>query len=359
MKPTGLRNEGEGADYLVIGPAQFLDLVEPLLELRREQGLRAKAVPIEGVYDDFGFGETRPEAVQNFIAYAYHHWPEPSPRYVLLVGDGSHDFKNYLQTGVENHVPPLMVRTSYIWTASDPTMAAVNGDDLLPDVALGRLPAADRGELRAMVGKILAFERGQANLESTLYLLTDNPDAAGDFEANAQEIARGVLSGRNVQQIHLGELGRQSTRTRIFEAFDQGASLVSYIGHGAIHLWANENIFNIWDVPSLAPQSQQPLFITMNCLNGYFHFPYFNSLAEELVKAESKGAIAAFAPSGFSLDSPAHVFHKSLLNELFNGGHARLGDAVLAAQAAYVESGAFPELLSIYHLLGDPALMIK
>ena len=24
----------------------------------------------------------------------------------------------------------------------------------------------------------------------------------------------------------------------------------------------------------------------MNCLNGYFHFPYFNSLAEELLKAE-------------------------------------------------------------------------
>jgi len=32
-----------------------------------------------------------------------------------------------------------------------------------------------------------------------------------------------------------------------------------------------------------------------------------------------------------------------------------LGDAVLAAQEAYAESGAFPELLGIYHLFGDPA----
>jgi len=36
-----------------------------------------------------------------------------------------------------------------------------------------------------------------------------------------------------------------------------------------------------------------------------------------------------------------------------------LGDAVLAGQAAYAETGAFPELLSIYHLLGDPALKLR
>ena len=40
----------------------------------------------------------------------------------------------------------------------------------------------------------------------------------------------------------------------------------------------------------------------MNCLNGYFHFPYFNSLSEELLKVEDKGIIAAFSPSGLSLD---------------------------------------------------------
>ncbi len=32
---------------------------------------------------------------------------------------------------------------------------------------------------------------------------------------------------------------------------------------------------------------------------------------------------------------------------------------ILAAQRAYAETGAFPELLSIYHLLGDPALKIN
>ena len=97
----------------------------------------------------------------------------------------------------------------------------------------------------------------------------------------------------------------------------------------------------------------------MNCLNGYFHFPYFNSLSEELLKAEGKGAIAAFSPSGLSLNEPAHLFHQALLTELVSGKHARLGDAVLSAQEAYAATGAFPELLSIYHVFGDPGLKLR
>ena len=128
---------------------------------------------------------------------------------------------------------------------------------------------------------------------------------------------------------------------------------------GGIHLWANENVLNVGDVASFSPQSHQPLLFTMSCLNGYFHFPYFDSLAETLVKAEGKGAVAAFSPSGLSVNEPAHRFHEALLDAVFNQAHQRLGDAVLAAQEDYAGSGAFPVLLSIHHLLGDPALLLR
>jgi hypothetical protein len=48
-----------------------------------------------------------------------------------------------------------------------------------------------------------------------------------------------------------------------------------------------------------------------------------------------------------------------LLEELVHGEHARLGDAVLAAQSAYADSGALPEMMAIYHLFGDPAMRIQ
>jgi hypothetical protein len=131
------------------------------------------------------------------------------------------------------------------------------------------------------------------------------------------------------------------------------------VGHGGIALWASENVFEGGDVSSLSPQPSQPIVMTMNCLNGYFHFPYFDALGEALVKARHKGAIAAFSPIGLSLNAPAHHFHRVLMAELTSGRHARLGDAVLAAQTSYAESGLLPELLSIYHLLGDPARQLR
>ena len=131
------------------------------------------------------------------------------------------------------------------------------------------------------------------------------------------------------------------------------------MGHGGAAVWASENVLNSWDTASLQAQSQQPLLVTMNCLNGYFVAPAYDALGEAFVKAPGRGAIAAFSPSGLSLDGPAHVLHRALVSEIARGGHARLGDAVLAAQRAYAEAGPMPELLDIYHLFGDPALRLR
>ena len=134
---------------------------------------------------------------------------------------------------------------------------------------------------------------------------------------------------------------------------------MSYVGHGSSGLWATEGILRSPDVAAFAPQPQQPLVLTMTCSNGYFVSPYNNSLSERLVLAPDKGAIAAFSPSGLSLDDAAHVYHRAVVSELESGNHDRLGDLVLAAQVQYAASGAFPELLDFYNLFGDPALTLR
>jgi hypothetical protein len=342
----------------MLGPKAFVEAASGLLELRRQEGLRVLGVALEDVVSEFGFGETHPEAIRDFLAYAYHNW-KVAPRYVVLLGDATYDFKDYLGTGVVNQVPPMMVETTYLETASDPTYAAVNGDDLLPDLALGRLPASTLEELQQMIEKIIAWESAGNSMTGKAVLVSDNPDRAGDFVADAEHLATTVLRTKELEKIYLSNLGTAATRTAIQRAFDDGASLMNYIGHGGIHLWADENILNVWDVTNLEHQSKQPLLLTMNCLNGYFHFPYFNSLAEELLKARGKGSVAAFSPSGLSLNYAAHVFHQKMLEALLHGDHQRLGDAVLAAQAAYTNDGALPEMLTIYHLFGDPAMKIN
>ena len=122
-------------------------------------------------------GGTTAEAIREFVSYAYHYWRAPRLRYVLLLGDATYDFKDYLGTGVENQLPPLLVRTSYLWTASDPAFAAVHGTDVLPDLAIGRLPASSSSELSSMISKILDYERGAARRDGLFVLAADNADA--------------------------------------------------------------------------------------------------------------------------------------------------------------------------------------
>jgi hypothetical protein len=356
---SSLRSTRNRADYLLLAPQAFLAAAEPLLDLRSQQGLAVKAAALEEVYQDFGHGEATPRAIRDFIAYAYHFWQSPSPRYVLLLGDASYDYKDVLQSGASNPVPPLLVKTSFLWTASDSAYAAVNGEDLLPDLALGRLPAASVSEAEALVEKIIAFESSGFSLAAgPAVLIADNPDLGGDFESSARQVAPLLAPSHTVEPIFLRELGG-ATRPTIVAALDRGAALVSYLGHGGIAVWASENVFNNQDVATLSPQRRQPLLLTMDCLNGYFHFPFLNALAEELLKAPGKGSIASFAPSGLSLHGPADLFHQALIREITSGQHERLGDAVFAAQADFAQTGAFPELLSIYNLLGDPALRIR
>jgi hypothetical protein len=354
---SDLRGTDNQADYLLVAPRAFLAAAEPLLERRRGQGLRARAVAFEEIAEAFGYGEPSAAALRGFLAYAYHSWARPSPHYVVLLGDASYDPRNWSGVSRPAPLPALWARTSYLWTVSDPLLAAVNGDDALPDLAIGRLPAATLEEARVLVEKLTAWEDSGQSLAGLATLVADNPDAAGDFEADAQDIASSFLGGRS-EVLRLGELGAE-TRPRILQALDEGRSFLSYAGHGGAAVWASENVWNSWDAASLQAQSRQPLVLTLNCLNGYFVAPAYDSLAESLIKAEGRGGIAAFSPSGLSLDGPAHQYHRALMAELTGGTHTRLGDAILAAQAAYARSGLMPELLSVYHLLGDPAMVIR
>ena len=356
--PSTLRDAENQADYLVIGPREFLGAAEPLLLRRESQGLTTRAVAFEEIAEVFGQGQPRAEAIRDFIAHAYHSWSRPSPRYVVLLGDSSYDPRRFLASSWASPLPALWAKTSYLWTVSDPGLAAVNGEDTIPDLAIGRLPAQTPEEAVALVSKVLAWEDSGQDLGGRAVLVADDPDVAGDFEADVADIRASYLAGRETQVLKLRELGA-GMQGAIRDAFDGGASLMSYVGHGGAAAWASELVWRSWDTPSLQAQSRQPVLLTLNCLNGYFGAPNFESLSEAMLKVEGRGAIAAFSPSGLSLDGPAHQLHRAVMAELVGGDHERLGDALLAAQKAYAQTGLMPELLAVYQLLGDPAMKVR
>ncbi len=208
--PLSTLKEGTNqADYLVIAPREFLEAAAPLLERRRSQGLVSRAVSFEEIASEFGKGQPSAEAIKAFLSYAYHSWQRPSPRYVLLLGDATYDPRRFVSTSWASPLPALWAKTSYLWTASDPALAAVNGEDLLPDMAIGRLPATTREQAEALVSKLLAWEDSGQGLSGNAVLVADNPDLGGDFEADVEDVRQSFLGSRSTDDAEGERAGRR------------------------------------------------------------------------------------------------------------------------------------------------------
>ena len=63
---------------------------------------------------------------------------------------------------------------------------------------------------------------------------------AGNFEADAEEIDSGLLADKRKEKIYLSRLGASAACYAVLDAFNYGASLMIYLGHGGVHIWVDE-----------------------------------------------------------------------------------------------------------------------
>ncbi|HID86568.1 MAG TPA: hypothetical protein EYP55_04210 [Anaerolineae bacterium] len=360
--PTDLRAPDRQADYIVITYPDFRQSLQPLVEWRQAQGLRVAVATIDQIYDEFSHGLADPTAIRDFLRYAHEHWAKPAPRYVLLVGDASYDYRDNLKAPHKNLVPTYLLDTHFVGeTASDNWFVRLD-DDGLPDMAIGRLPAKSAAEVKAIVDKIISYERSSTSggWRKRVLLVADDDDPA--FESISNDLARDCLaSDYQAIKVYLNAFADpEESRARIIEEINDGSLIISYIGHAALDVWAKERVFASEDIASLHNGEKLPFVVTMTCLDGYFHHPEADCLAEELLLAEGKGAIACFAPTSESLPSDQDVLVKALFQALFADDIPTLGEAIVRAKRSLPERGrGYEDLIETYTLLGDPALRLK
>jgi hypothetical protein len=355
-----LMDTDQWVDYLVIAPDALLEGAKALADYRQGCGLFTLVVRLQQIYDQFNYGMANPEAVKDFLAYAWHNWRHP-PRYVVRVGQGSFDYKDVKGTG-ETLMPPLMVSTPWGLFASENRLADVDGTgDGVPEMIMGLLPAGSNETLLAMVDKIRLYESTSGVWKNRVLMVADNPDGGGDFPAASDALAARVADGYTTESIDLGDLSLSSARQALFSGFDRGAFLVNYIGHAAVDRLAQEGLLTQTDVERMTNLDRLPILVGMTCVAGHFDIPGFDAIGESLVTKENGGAIAAWVPTGFSSNALANVLNHGLFSAIFDNNERVLGDAVLAAMNAYksqhAAGGQF--MLDIYTLIGDPALVLQ
>ncbi len=366
-----LRHPTEGADYLLIAHSDFISGVAPLAQLRRDQGLRVRVVDVQDVYDTFSGGLLDPEAIRDFIEYAYFNWPGSPPAYVLLAGDGTYDFMNYEGYGAKTLIPPYLANADPILgeTAADNRFVAVVGEDLMPDLHLGRLPVNTQTELTAMVNKIVAYELNPVAgpWRARSVFVADNPDQAGPFGAFSDSAAAALSPEMQVTKIYLGTTGFPTNQALLaqqatLQAFNQGAVFFNYVGHSSISSWAAEQLFGVNSLSQVRNGSYYPIMLPMTCLEGSYQNPRFAGVSESVVRMSNGGAVASWAPTGLGVATGHDYLHSAFYEAIFADGVWVLGQATTAAKLNLFVNARFPsgaprfhDLLDTYVLLGDPA----
>ncbi|MCS6825897.1 MAG: C25 family cysteine peptidase [Caldilinea sp.] len=312
----------EAADAIYISPAQWRSLVQPLLDLRTEQGYTPLFVDVQAIFDVYGYGYVSAPAIRNFLRHRTD-WQNPTRIIsVVLVGDGTYDpynYENRTPAGAIHPIPPYMADVDlYINEVPCETcFAQLNGDDpvtgddpdalnpktnvFVPDVWLGRLPVRNETELSGVVNKIVAYERagGVASWGSTQVFLADNfivsindqhqvrVDPAGDFAFFSDEVMALTGYGAHPQRIYydhsptrivtgtiaanglINTVARPTyepwripsiteAQQKTFKALNDGAGLVIYNGHG-----------NWWNYAKLEDRNgvgEAPIFSTVEAV---------------------------------------------------------------------------------------------
>jgi hypothetical protein len=355
-EPSDLRNSANSADYLIIAPGDFQEEAGRLAEYRAGRGMAVAVVRLEDIMDEFNFGLSSPSAISEFLGLAHAEWAV-APKYVLLMGQGSYDYKDNLGFG-ESLIPPLMVETPDGLFPADGAYGDMDGD-YLPEIAVGRLPASTQEEAAAMVEKIIAYEASSAEpWRKELLMLADLPDGGADFPDDSDEVAGEIPGDYSVTKVYLSEHDISEARSLALGTINGGVGFVNYFGHGGVERLSQQGLLTSSDATALENVSMPTVVTTMTCVVGHFAIPGYDSLGEALLLSEG-GAVAVWAPSGMSVNSKAKILGTGFYQSAMDGGTLRLGDAILDAGNYYSGRSTHVYLLDIYNLLGDPALRLR
>ncbi len=347
-----LRSRRNAADYIIIAPSGLAGTAQALAKYRKGQGLTPMVVTLENVMNEFNSGISSPKAVQDFLSYAWSHWMK-RPKYVLLAGKGTYDYKDNLGYG-DNLLPPVIGVTPNGLAPAD-NLFGDFGTDHVPAVAVGRLPVTTSAELQNAIDKIIAYEE---NRGSRIVLAADVPDDGGDFVSDSEAVASLIPAVHPVTKIYLPNYTTDAARQMLLNEINNGATILNFVGHGGVDRLAREGLMLKSDVSSMTNVSKPHILIGITCVAGQFAIPGYQTLSEALLTNPGAGAAAVWAPTGLTLDTFSKVLDESFFTSAFTGGRPRLGDLVLKALRTYSNGGGPLYIPDIYTLLGDPAMRV-
>lgn len=369
-----LRNLMNGADYIIVTHHKFRSVAEQLASFRSLNfpdttipDPRIIIVDVSDIYDEFTFGLMDPEAIHLFFKYAFDNWAQPSPAYIVLLGDMSYDYRGLIPTSRPNFIPSMPYHGSpYGQAASDNLFVTVSGNGVIPDMAIGRLSCETVEEGDILLNKLMNYPSDPTKSWRQNALLISSGLSLNDelqFGFNNSHI---YLDNTYIKPTGLSStkifrfpsdsshLPFEGGNTEIRAGFNSGAVLASYYGHGGGYQW--DLVFNNDDIYELENEGRLPFISSVTCYTA--HFDNQDVFGEQFNKVPGKGSIAFWGSSGLTYWGAGRSANQYFFEEVYRDTIDIVGKAIITAKSRLGNVGGGSTQINLLTLLGDPVLKL-
>ncbi len=383
----------QNVDYLILTVPEMMGQAQRLASYHQtKNNYKVEIVDVNKVYNEFGSGSRDLTAIRDFVTKL--NTPAGSLKYVFILGDTSFDYKNRIsnnsnivssyQSEHSSDFVGSFVTDDYIVMTQPQTSSIIDGN--LPDLPVGRIPAANVSEAGDMMNKTLAYYNALPGQSSPfgewrmkLDFVVDNDKDNGDPFHNVMNSAlsdvfeqpgQQELKEYNVRKLYLDAFQAQSTAggtryPQVNQAIsnDIGNSLyIFYFGHGGINGWAQERVLTTTEIQNSnnysSVYSRFPFVSTITCEFTLWDEPGTFSAGEQFMKLKHGGPASMITSSraiGVDYGRSFTDYYTKNIFKLTNDDFTSLGYAHLTAKK---EKTAGIDHLKV-NFLGDPAMKLS
>ncbi|MCK4716766.1 MAG: type IX secretion system sortase PorU, partial [Candidatus Marinimicrobia bacterium] len=382
-----IRRPDISAQYVIITVEEFQDAANDLAKLysqdiREEDRLSTIVVYQSQILREFNADIVDPHAIRQFLTYTFRNWTPPLPEYVLLLGDGTFDYR-HIESEKGDIVMTYQVEPSsqsgngFVSYSADTRFVYIYGSDNKMDLAIGRINARTADEAQAVIDKIRNYilEPIYGEWRSTVTLVADDPERPhsnekyhiSDSESYIFKHLPGSIDVKKVYLLEYPEVQDASTygvkkpdaTVDLLKQIEKGTTIINYLGHGSPTVWTQEHILDMnRDMGNIKSGMKLPFWIAATCSWGQFDDITGICMPEALVVEPNNGAIAALAPTRATYPGSNRAFINSWIMKWFNPVGANRISLGKLLQAVSCSGSGINENNEKYMLFGDPALYL-
>lgn len=382
-------------DYLIVTYPTFRSQAASIGQLHQEkEGYSYLVVTPEEIYNEFSGGKQDPSAIRDFVKMFYDRATsaDDMPRFLLLLGDASYDYKNRV-TGNNNLVPTFESANSLSPTASyasddfygllDDSEGADCSGSL--DIGVGRIPVNSTEEADAIVAKIRKYTSdtkiessgndcsegaciisNMANWRNQICFVADDGNLNTHFN-QADKMARRIDTVNNflnIDKIYIDAYKQLSTtggercpevNDAIQQRVEKGVLIINYTGHGGEVGWALERILDVPTIQGWTNACNMPVFITATCEFSRFDDPGRVSAGEYVFLNKNGGGIALLTTTRMAFSDANDKLNNSFYDKAFDKSSGRFLTLGELTAFSKTDNGSGVSLRN-FLLMGDPAL---